>query len=82
MLFLYIAKKSRNNKNLAIKTSALRLKQLEAEREELDLDFGKEIMIMRFIQEKMQNDDQLKQRVMDLVEENDITYFTSVLNLK
>jgi len=75
------AKKSRNNKNLAVEQSAIRLKQLETERFELDQELGKEIMIMKLIQEKMQEDEQLKQRVMDFVNEKNLTLFLNVLDL-
>lgn len=76
------ARKSRNNKNAAIRTSALKLNQLEQERKELDWELGKEIMIMKFLQEKMETDPALKERVMNLVDENQLTYFSKVLQLK
>ena len=75
------AKKSRNNKHQAIRTSELKFRQLEKEREELDLQLGKEIMIMKLIQEKMNDDVRLKQRVMDLVDERQLDYFKKVLEL-
>ena len=75
------AKKSRNNKYQAIRTSELKLKQLENEREELDLQLGKEIMIMKLIQDKMSEDSHLKQRLLDLVEDRQLDYFKKVLEL-
>lgn len=76
------ARKSRNNKNAAIRTSELKLKQLEAERKQLDEDVGQEILIMKFLQMKMEADPALKERVMTLVEEKKLTSFNKVLNLK
>jgi len=75
------ARKSRNNKNLAIQTSAFKLKQLEREREELELEFGREMMMMQFIQQKMASDDNLKQRVMAMAKEKDLVQFMKVLSL-
>lgn len=76
------ARKSRNNKNAAIKSSALKLAQLENERKELDWNLGKEIMVMKFLQEKMKADPVLKEHVMNLVDENELAYFRKVLELK
>ena len=76
------ARKSRNNKNAAIRTSALKCSQLENERKELDLDLGEQIMIMKHLQEKMEADPTLKERVMRLAEEKQLTSFMKVLQLK
>lgn len=76
------ARKSRNNKNAAIRTSALKVKQLESERKELDGDLGEQILIMKFLQMKMEADPALSERVMTIVQEKQLAHFSKVLELK
>lgn len=74
------ARKSRQKKEIAIRTAQIKLEHLKEERKNLNEEFEKEILMMKLFQLKMTNDSEFNERATKLIDEGKLSIFKRLLN--